>query len=107
MSTTAEKELIPDVNVDVGFGSVDRAVVSSSTTNVVEKEDNVDDDVGVGFGDVDKAGDGAVEAENSAFGGETKSEMASIGTYPADCYSFMSIHGPFDKTPFFYFGFLV
>jgi hypothetical protein len=29
------------------------------------------------------------------------------GTYPADCYSFMAVHGPFDGTHYFYFGFLV
>ena len=38
---------------------------------------------------------------------ETESEKTNFGNYPADCYTFMSLHGPFDKTLYFYFGFLV
>lgn len=38
-------------------------------------------------------------------GSEGKDSDIEGGTYPADCYSFMSIHEP--TSPYFYFGFLV
>jgi len=36
-----------------------------------------------------------------------QSERGEVETYPADCYSFMSIHSPFEKPMFFLFGFVV
>ena len=37
--------------------------------------------------------------------GSSKDSESEPQTYPADCYSFLSLHGP--KSGFFYFGLLV
>ncbi|VEU35645.1 unnamed protein product [Pseudo-nitzschia multistriata] len=36
-----------------------------------------------------------------------KSSLGKVETYPADCYSVMAIHSPFEKPFFFFFGFMV
>ena len=43
-------------------------------------------------------------SKGETFEGETQ---ACAGTYPAVCYSFMAIHGPFEPNGYFFFGFLV
>jgi len=35
------------------------------------------------------------------------SSIKSTGKYPADCYTFLAVHTPFDKTLYWYFGFFV
>eukprot|EP00531_Pseudo-nitzschia_arenysensis_P000586 CAMPEP_0116127834 /NCGR_PEP_ID=MMETSP0329-20121206/7043_1 /TAXON_ID=697910 /ORGANISM="Pseudo-nitzschia arenysensis, Strain B593" /LENGTH=1048 /DNA_ID=CAMNT_0003621943 /DNA_START=256 /DNA_END=3405 /DNA_ORIENTATION=+ len=75
----------------------------------MEKEST---DVGVDLGNGEKAvvGDAPIENpdyEGSATEGFENETQACKGTYPADCYSFMALHGPFEAPRFFFFGFLV
>ncbi len=79
-------------------------------SNAMEKEHVAD--VGVDLGNGEKATGGASVDQDRDFEGSAKETFeseskASTGTYPADCYTFMALHGPFDGNRFFYFGFLV
>lgn len=56
------------------------------------------------------ASDDAVLNRGEDLGEDLKGDAEGdeeVETYPGDCYSFMSLHGPFDKGGFFYFGFFV
>ena len=70
-------------------------------SNSIEKKQSAK----VGFGD----SDASLKAEDfeTIDGGETELESSTVGTYPADCYTFMAINGPFEKNGFFWFGFIV
>ena len=48
-----------------------------------------------------------VAEDSSEIVADDKRKESSTGSYSADCYSFMAIHGPFDKNLYFYFGFMV
>ena len=39
--------------------------------------------------------------------GSSRTEEQSVETYPADCYSFLALHGPLENPQLFSFGFLV
>ena len=60
----------------------------------VAKEGNFDDEIGMEV----VVGDDEDEKASSS---ETN------GTYPADCYSFLALHGPIKSPTFFAFGFTV
>ena len=69
-------------------------------------------DVGVDLGNGEKAAAGASVDQDRDFEGSAEEKFDNeskpcTGTYPADCYTFMALHGPFDGNRFFYFGFFV
>eukprot|EP00531_Pseudo-nitzschia_arenysensis_P000398 CAMPEP_0116156516 /NCGR_PEP_ID=MMETSP0329-20121206/22873_1 /TAXON_ID=697910 /ORGANISM="Pseudo-nitzschia arenysensis, Strain B593" /LENGTH=1018 /DNA_ID=CAMNT_0003653603 /DNA_START=73 /DNA_END=3129 /DNA_ORIENTATION=- len=77
-----------------------------------KKEDDDDDLVDVPESDiaVGSAFNGGDDFEDelkgdAETGSEGKDSESEGGTYPADCYSFISVHGP--TSPYFYFGFFV
>jgi hypothetical protein len=72
-------------DIDIGIASGDDAVADSISVEVDTFDNEVTQDT-----------EGGIEDDKLKY-----------GTYPADCYSFMSIHGPFDKNGYFYFGFAV
>lgn len=64
----------------------------------------------LGSGSLDRGSSGgndsAFPGENGASEGSQTSERKN-GVYPADCYSFIAIHGPIESPLFFGFGFTV
>ena len=73
-------------SISTGDHDVDAAIVIAVTS-----EANFDDEA-----QSDMKGDDELQEQ---------SEMS--GTYPADCYSFLAIHGPTENPTFFSFGILV
>ena len=63
-------------------------------------------DVGVDLGNGEKAAAGASVDQDRDFEGSAEEKFDNeskpcTGTYPADCYTFMALHGPFDGNRFF------
>lgn len=79
-------------------------------SDATDKEQSTDVGVDLGNGEKAVVGDAPIEHsdfEGNASDGFENETQACKGTYPADCYSFMAVHGPFERPLFFFFGFLV
>ena len=88
---------------------------------MMKESDNIDPSVEEGHGlngasgdtDDEAAAAVAVAREPSSDGAsdmkgrEEEDQSETNGTYPADCYSFLAIHGPIKSPVFFTFGFTV
>lgn len=105
-----------DNNIDVDLGSGDAAAAAVDAGGVWFEGNDDLKDAAKGESSVDDADADAADARAISLKGEnlydqpkgeTESERTMAGTYPADCYTFMALHGPFEKNLFFYFGFLV
>lgn len=90
MSTIMKEENKIDIGISIGSGDDDVNVSSSGRNgHSTFGRDVLEDELKGSPEIVDSEDDGSKDG----------------GTYPADCYSFMSIHGP--TSGYFYFGFIV
>lgn len=82
-----------DIEVDLGNDENDIGDPSSVFVGEVVDADGFDDEV--------KSKSGKETSDGTSDGEE------DYGNWPADCYTFISLHHPFDGTYFFWFGFAV
>ena len=90
-----------------GYG-LNGADNGSSSSGTDDDDDDNDDDAPFA---VAKEGNFDDEIGMEVVVGDDEDEKASSsetnGTYPADCYSFLALHGPIKNPTFFAFGFTV